>query len=92
MWLGSGDNTRYGLLALFLLIGVVLGGLIGQILSTSSVTAGIAPYLVQTVPFFELPSTTLNLNVVKLTVGFSIYPNLISILGMIAAIILFRRF
>jgi len=77
---------------LFLITGAVLGGIIGELLADSTLLAGVAPYLIKPFPIFDLPPVTINLYVIKLVVGFALYPNLISILGIIAAILLFRRF
>ncbi|MPL63410.1 hypothetical protein SDC9_09037 [bioreactor metagenome] len=85
-------SSSYGMLALFMIIGAILGGILGELVSTSSLLSEMAPYLVRTFPIFDVPPITINLYVVKLTLGFAIYPNLISILGMIIAILLYRRF
>ena len=49
------------------------------------------PYLVQTYPIFEMQPATINLYVIKLTIGFSFVPNLMSMLGIIAAFFMFRQ-
>lgn len=85
-------SSGYGMLALFMITGAVLGGILGEIIATSSMLSGVAPYLVKTFPIFDLPPVTINLYVIKLAIGFALYPNLISILGMIIAIFLYRRF
>lgn len=86
------NNKGFGMLALFLVTGAVLGGIIGELIASSSMLSGIAPYLVKQFLIFDLPPVSINLYVVKLIVGFALYPNLISILGIIVAVILFRRF
>lgn len=86
------SRKSYGVLALFLITGAVLGGILGELIASSSVMAGIAPYLTKTFYIFDLPPVIINLYVIKLVVGFALNPNLISILGVIAAIIIFRRF
>lgn len=88
----SSKSAGYGMLFLFVLTGCVLGGIIGELIATSSMLTGLAPYLVKTFPIFELPPVTVNLYVIKLAIGFGLYPNLVSILGMIIAIMLYRRF
>jgi hypothetical protein len=87
----SGDKS-YWMLALFLITGAILGGILGEIISTSSFMVGVAPYLVKTFPIFDIPPITINLYVIKLVFGLALYPNLISIIGIIGAILLFRRF
>ena len=54
--------------------------------------AGVMPFLVTTSPVFDMAPVTINLYVVKLTVGLAFMPNLMSILGIILAIVLYRRY
>jgi hypothetical protein len=88
----GGSNKGFGMLALFLITGAVLGGIIGEIIADSTLLAGVAPYLVKQFLIFDLPPVTINLYVIKFVIGFALYPNLISLLGMVAAAALFRRF
>ncbi|MEG6584542.1 DUF4321 domain-containing protein [Dendrosporobacter sp. 1207_IL3150] len=88
----SGKNKGYGLLALFLITGAILGGILGEFITNSTDLAGLAPYLVKNYPIIDLPPVIINLYVIKFIVGFALHPNLMSILGIIAAIFLFRRF
>ena len=53
---------------------------------------GLVPYLVHTYPVFDMDPATINLYVIKLTFGISFAPNLMSILGIVLAIFLFRRY
>ena len=80
------------MLFLFLVTGAVFGGILGELIARSELLAGFTPYLVKTFLIFDIPPVTINLYVVRLVVGFALQPNLISILGMIIALILFRRF
>lgn len=88
----GGSNKGFGMLALFVITGAVLGGIIGEIIADSTLLAGVAPYLVKQFLIFDLPPVTINLYVIKLVIGFALYPNLISLLGIVAAVALFRRF
>ncbi len=88
----SGNNKGYSLLALFLITGAVLGGILGEFIASSTLLNGMAPYLVKNYSIIDVPPVGINLNVIKLVIGFSLQPNLMSILGVIAAIVLFRRF
>ena len=54
--------------------------------------AGVMPFLVTTSPVFDMAPVTINLYVVKLTVGLAFMPNLMSMLGIILAIVLYRRY
>lgn len=87
----DGKNKGYGMLLLFLITGAVLGGILGELISRADALTGIAPYLVKTFLVLDMPPVSINLYVVRFMVGFSLQPNLISIFGMIAAILLFRR-
>jgi len=88
----GGKSKGYGLLALFLITGAVLGGIFGEIIASSTTLAGLAPYLIKNYLIFDLPPVTINLYVVRFILGFSLQPNLMSILGIVTAILLFRRF
>jgi len=84
-------NKGYGMLLLFLITGAVFGGILGEFISSSDALASWSPYLVKTFLVLDVPPVSINLYVVRFMVGFALQPNLISILGMIAAILLFRR-
>lgn len=81
-----------GMIVLFLIAGAVIGGLLGELLSGIQALTSITPYLVKTFTIFDIPPVTINLYILQLVVGLSLHPNLISILGAIFAILLFRRF
>lgn len=87
-----GTNRGYGILILFVITGAVLGGILGEIISNVAIFSGISPYLVQTYPVVDVAPVTINLCVIQLSLGFALYPNLISILGILLAIFLFKRF
>jgi hypothetical protein len=88
--LRGGSYQSFGMLALFMITGAVLGGILGEIIGSSSL-GGMASYLVKTYPIFDIPPVVINLYVVKLVVGLALHPSLISIAGVIVAIFLFRR-
>ena len=88
----GGYRKSTGMLMLFMATGAVLGGILGELLATSSLLSGAAPYLVKQFAIFDVPPVTVNLYVFRLVIGFALYPNLISIIGMLAAVWLFRRF
>lgn len=81
-----------GMVALFLILGAVIGGLLGELLNSAQVLTSVAPYLTQTFTILDIPPVTINLYIIQLVVGLSLHPNLISILGAILAIFLLRRF
>lgn len=88
----STKSRSYGMLILFLITGAVLGGILGELIARSDIMVGFAPYLVKTFLIFDIPPVTVNLYVIRLVLGFALQPNLISILGMLIALLLFRRF
>ena len=85
-------KRSYGTLIVFVIIGAILGGIIGDLLTGVDALSGVMPYLFHTYPVLDMTPATLNLYVIKLTVGLSFTPNLMSILGLVIAIILFRRY
>ncbi len=88
----SGKTNSYGMLILFLITGAVLGGILGELILRSDLLGGVAPYLVRHFVILDVPPVTVNLYVVKLILGLTLQPNLISILGMVLAVVLFRNF
>lgn len=87
----NGAGKSLGLIALFLVLGAIIGGIIGELIAGFPL-GGVTPFLVKTYPIFDLAPVTINLYVVKFVVGLSFHPNLISLLGMIGAYFLVRRF
>ena len=82
----------YGMAILFVVIGAILGGILGQLLTSVEALSGVMPYLVNTFPVFDTQAFTINLYVIQLTLGIAFAPNLMSILGIVIALILFRRY
>lgn len=88
-----GSQARHaGTLVLFVITGAVIGGILGEVIGSSPLFAGMAPYLTRNYAVLDVPPLTVNLYVIRFVVGFSIYPNLVSLAGMIAAFFLYRRF
>ena len=50
------------------------------------------PYLVATYPVFDISPFTVNLYVIRLTLGLAFAPNLMSIIGVVLALFLFRKY
>jgi len=90
--LRGGQNNHFGVFLLFLVTGAIIGGILGELISSSTMFTGMAPYLVKSYPILDVPPMTLNLYVIRLVVGFGFYPNLVSILGIVIAGFLYRRF
>ena len=88
-----GDKTKGILvLLLFLLTGALLGGLLGEVLAGTPALSEIAPYFVKKYTIFEMAPASINLFVAQIKLGLVLQPNLISVLGIIIALFLFRRF
>ncbi|MDD3157561.1 MULTISPECIES: DUF4321 domain-containing protein [Sporomusaceae] len=81
----------YGMLALFVVTGAVFGGMLGDFLASSGWLSPLAPYLTRKFPLLEMPPVLVNLYVLQIQFSLSLYPNFISLLGIIAAVLLFRR-
>ena len=81
-----------GMCVLFVIIGAILGGWLGDRLRSGDMRAGVMPYLVTTYPVFDIAPFTINLYVIQLTLGLSFAPNLMSIIGVVLALVLFRRY
>lgn len=77
-------NRNPWLLLLLLLVGLVIGGVIGDIFRDSFKLLGYSKSI-------GLNPATLDLNVIKLTFGFTMSINLASVLGLVIAIIIFSR-
>lgn len=85
-------GRNYGMCALFVVVGAILGGILGELMKGVDALQGVIPYLVQTYPVFNMQPATMNLYVLQVTAGFSFAPNLMSILGIVLAVWLFRRY
>ena len=64
----------------------------GKSLSNVDALSGFMPYLTESYPVFDMAPVTVNLYVIKLTVGLAFMPNFMSILGIVLALFLFRRY
>ena len=91
-FLAKFGGRGYGMAILFVVIGAILGGILGQLLAGVDALQTVMPYLVNTFPVFDTSVFTINLYVIQLTVGLAFAPNLMSILGIVAALVLFRRY
>ncbi len=82
----------FGFCILYIVIGAILGGILGELLKGVGVLSGIMPYLVTAYPVFDISPFTINLYVIRLTIGLGFAPNLVSILGVVLALFLFRKY
>lgn len=77
-------QKRGSILWVFILVGFILGGLLGELLG------GIFPILAKAVTIGLDPSFHLDLHLFKFTLGFLFHVNLMGIAGVIIAMIMYR--
>lgn len=78
------SNKHPLILLLLLLVGLVIGGVLGEIFKDIVPIIGYS----KTIGF---PPFTIDLSVMKITLGFLMEINLASIIGLIIAIVIFSR-
>lgn len=81
-----------GMMILFALIGSIAGALLGELMKQFTIFSGVVPYLVDARSIIEMSPTTLSVSILSLTFGISLVPNVMSVLGIIAGIMLYRRY
>ena len=76
---------------LFMATGAIIGGMLGEAMMSSQVFGSGTSFLVQKYQVLNIPPVVIDFYVMKITVGFAFTPNLVAILGMIIALLLFNR-
>ena len=84
-------SKSYGTLVLYVVIGAILGGLLGELLSGVDALSSLMPYLKNPYPVINVVPSVIVIYVISLTVGFSFSPNLMSIIGVVIAVWIFRH-
>ena len=84
-------SKSYGTLVLYVVIGAILGGLLGELLSGVDALSSLMPYLKTPYPVINVVPSVIDTYVISLTVGFSFSPNLMSIIGVVIAVWIFRH-
>lgn len=84
-------SKSYGTMALYVVIGAILGGLLGELLSGVDALSSLMPYLKNPYPVINVVPSVIDIYVISLTVGFSFSPNLMSIIGVVIAVWIFRH-
>ena len=74
------------LLVILLVLGGVFGSLVGDVLSGTPALGFLG-----TARSIGLPVTTLDLDVITLTLGFTVRVNLIGLIGVVLAFLIYRR-
>ena len=80
------------MVVVFVFVGAVVGGLVGEAMRHFPVFFDMLPYLAATTPVFSISPTEIDLFAFKFTLGLSFTPNLMSMLGIVLALVLFRRY
>ena len=76
---------------IFLIVGGILGGIVGAALYAVPALKGILPALTQHYEILNIQNIHLNLYLMELQFGIHLAPNMLSIIGVILAAILFRH-
>lgn len=76
---------------IFLIVGGILGGIVGEALYAVPPLKGILPALTQHYEILNIQNIHLNLYLMELQFGIHLAPNMLSIIGVILAAILFRH-
>lgn len=76
---------------IFLIVGGILGGIVGEALYAVPDLKGILPALTQHYEILNIQNIHLNLYLMELQFGIHLAPNMLSIIGVILAAILFRH-
>ncbi len=78
------------LFVLFLAVGGMMGGILGEALSGIHL-GNLMPIISQHYEIFNIQNVDLNLYIMQIKFGIRFAPNILSILGIILAFIIFRR-
>ena len=88
----GGRTKGFLIWLLFFLAGAIIGGLLGEVIAGSPALAGLAPYLTKKYVIFDMVPANINLFIAQVKFGLTLQPNLISVLGVVIAMFLFRRY
>lgn len=86
----SNKNTLIFLL--FIIIGAIVGTGLGEFLTTIPSISDIASFLVKKYLILSVPPVTVNLIVATFVIGFSLQPSIMTMLGVVFGIFLYKRF
>ena len=78
-------------LFIFLIAGGILGGIVGEALYAVPALQGVLPALTQHYEIWNIQQIHLNLYLMELQFGIHLAPNLLSIIGILLAGVLFRH-
>jgi hypothetical protein len=84
-------RKSYGVLLIFVLIGGLLGGVLGEILRIMAPQGTIQAIFATSFTPGISPPFTIDLVLIKLTIGFALKINLLSLIGMFLGIYLYKN-
>lgn len=85
-------NKNAIVFVLFIIIGAIVGTGIGEFLMTIPSIADIAAFVVKKYLILSVPPVTVNLIVATFVIGFSLQPSIMTMLGVVLGIFLYKRF
>lgn len=85
------SSKSWLILVLFLVIGAVIGGALGEYLLSWPIFADVAPYMAKQYVLLNMPPLTIDLYIAKIVVGLVLQPTLMSILGILLGIFIYSR-
>ena len=88
--LRSNKNTLIFLL--FIIIGAIVGTGVGEFLTTIPSISDVASFFVKKYLILSVPPVTVNLIVATFVIGFSLQPSIMTMLGVVFGIFLYKRF
>ena len=83
-------KKNIGLLFLFIIIGALLGGVLGEILKAISPEGPLKNIFSQGFHIGLTPPITFDLRIISFTIGFSLRANLLTLLGTILGIYIYK--
>ena len=85
------NGGNLGPLIIVLVIGAIIGGLITELLAKINALSWLIPYFYTDYSVFAMEPLTIDLFIIKITFSGSFSPNIMSILGIVIAFVLYRR-
>ncbi len=86
------NNKNTIIFVLFIIIGAIVGTGLGEFLTTIPSISDIASFLVKKYSILSVPPVTVDLIAATFVIGFSLQPSIMTMLGVIFGIFLYKRF
>lgn len=85
------DSKGIILFAVFLIVGGILGGIIGDVFADVPMLGNVMPLLSHHYEIFNIQHVNINLYVMEIQFGIHVAPNILSIIGIVLALFIFRH-